>query len=150
MINETIKNKYIVCKSPEHGKKIIEFFVANGAVNENNFKGVGDSYFVSQENGIILHEDYPDHYTEMELPEEFTPKRVDMVEVSYDGVYWQTMIFLTEIKGAVNPFICVCYGNEEDYLNGDQFSIMQWRFCRPPQTITKAEAEKLLGKKIEG
>ena len=65
MINDIIKNRYIVCQSPGHGKRIIDFFVKNGAVNYYN---LGDG----NRNGVIYR---PKQYTEMQLPKEFTPKR---------------------------------------------------------------------------
>lgn len=136
MINDTIKNKYIVCKSPEHGKRIIEFFVKNGAVNENNFTGIGTSYFVSQENGIILHEHYPNHYTEMQLPEEFEQKRWDVVDLTSIDEKWDYS------EDGMSFQACEGY---KFTVSEDGKTVQLIK-----QTITKAEAEKLLGKTIEG
>ena len=110
-------------------------------------------------NGVIYHVDElgridcihkPKHYTEMQLPKEFTPKRGDVVEVSDDGVNWVEEIFLCEIEMCCHPFACVNHFQKELFSKGEKFNVANWKHIRPIQTITKTEAEKLLGKKIEG
>lgn len=87
MINDIIKNRYIVCQSPGHGKRIIDFFVKNGAVNPYGITGVQGCYYWVDAIGHMRWSsakpisDLCD-YTEIQLPEEFTPKRGDVVEVS--------------------------------------------------------------------
>lgn len=138
MINDTIKNKYIVCKSPEHGKKIIEFFVKNGAVNPFAWEGraYGCAYLVNSK-GIIVYYlgNTPLNYTEMQLPEEFTPKRGDVVEVSFSPD--KSKFYISPSKEMITAFI------EETG---------EWMQFHRADTIkiTKAEAEKMLGKIIEG
>lgn len=73
--NQTLGNT----KQHSNGKRIIEFFVNNGAVNKWNLRGVSEvagSYHVTRD-GVIDCIELPKHYTEMQLPEEFTPKRGD-------------------------------------------------------------------------
>ena len=132
-INDIIKNKYIVCKSPEHGKKIVEFFVANGAVNNYNHIGsaVYMAYFVDRTglNSAWIEYFKETKYTEMQLPEEFTPKRGDVVLTDSD---------ILELRRIRNYF------GEHDVTGFEHmaFSVLDGIVKRAEpikQTITKAE-----------
>ena len=69
MINDIIKNRYIVCQSPGHGKRIIDFFVKNGASNAHECEGVTGYYYTVGKTGIIRGSSMRDTvYTEMQLP----------------------------------------------------------------------------------
>ncbi len=163
-INDIIKNKYIVCQSPEHGKKIIDFFVKNGAVN---YYSLGEGV----RNGVIYHVDElgridcihkPKHYTEMQLPKEFTPKRGDSVLLKCpecQGFGRDTLCHACNFTGTTNKEIQYIRVFEliKTHIETSHVANKEWLLDRingvlPPkqQTITKTEAEKLLGKKIEG
>ena len=141
MINDIIKNRYIVCQSPGHGKRIIDFFVNNGASNAHECEGVTGYYYTVGKTGIIRGSSMRDTaYTEMQLPEEFTPKRGDVVLTDSD---------ILELRRIRNYF------GEHDVTGFEHmaFSVLDGIVKRAEpinQTITKAEAERMLGKTIEG
>ena len=82
-------------------------------------------------------------------------KRGDMVWVSNrsieDAIKWKSeRIFLVEIKGANNQFICVIDYNNKEFKEGKEFGIISWKYAVPVQeenevTMTVKEIEEKLG-----
>ena len=62
----------------------------------------------------------------------FTPKRGDKVLVwDIDEENAVERIFLTEIKGAYNPYICVAGGCKKEFFNGEKFNIVYFNNIKP-------------------
>ena len=79
---------------------------------------------------------FPDFLAKLRGVEEWTPKAGEMVEVSNDGSKWWAREFIAESRG---KFI----GWASDDTPCD------WNMCRQAMpTITRAEAEQQLGKRI--
>ena len=94
-----------------------------------------------------------DGYSEYILPLGF--KRGEKVWVKNDeSKKWDERIFLTEIEGAHKPFVCVNYYDEDEFNEGEKFSILEYRFCnsvikpKAKKKMTIAEIENLLGCEI--
>jgi hypothetical protein len=69
---------------------------------------------------------------QLEKQETFKPKRGDKVLVwDNEEEKAQERIFLTEIEGASQPYICVLPVNEKDFINGGIFSICEWINMKP-------------------
>lgn len=75
---------------------------------------------------------------------EWKPKRGELVEIRDDGVNWRKRIFLAEIEGSHNPFICVSNGHEEDFKIGNTFNTCIWKHMRPIPTKHKVTQSALL------
>lgn len=80
-------------------------------------------------------------------------KRGDKVEVGNGGGKFNR-IFVTYIEGAISPYVCVSFGREENFHNGEQFSITLWKYAQriiEPEyrPLTSQEMKELVGKKIK-
>ena len=40
-------------------------------------------------------------------------------------------IAITDVDGAIYPVICVAIEDEDNFINGKQFSIVQWKYWKP-------------------
>ena len=62
----------------------------------------------------------------------FKPKRGDRVMVwDIDEENAVERIFLTEIKGAYSPYICVAGGCQKKFLNGEKFNVVYFNNMKP-------------------
>ncbi len=76
-------------------------------------------------------------------------KRGDMVLVrEFKEDNWSSKIFLTEIKGADCPFICVNVYCEDEYRNGEPFCVECWEECKPIPVTDKVKLTTEDGKEI--
>lgn len=71
-------------------------------------------------------------------------KRGDRVKVGNGGDKFNR-IFVTYIEGAIFPYVCVSFGNEENFHNGEQFSIARWKYA---QRIIEPEYRPFTGKEM--
>lgn len=79
---------------------------------------------------------FPDFLAKLRGVEEWTPKAGEMVEVSHNGEAWVTREFITKSKGRF-----IVWSNAGEAVD--------FTLCRPLlPTITRAEAEAQLGKRI--
>ena len=152
-MNDIVKNKYIRATSDEHGKRIIDFLVENGARNIA-CKGRAGVYFIYENMTIeYFPNSAPKGYTEMFLPEDEPKdelKRGDLVEVTNKLSAWNhgVRILAGIVDGAERPFVCVIDGHENLFHSGRAFGTSSWKHCRNVETITREDAEKLIGKRI--
>ena len=65
-----MKKIAIKCKSPEHGKQIIQYLESIGGNNKHNANGSNTNayYYLISENYIWQNMKLPEGYTEIELP----------------------------------------------------------------------------------
>ena len=62
----------------------------------------------------------------------FKPKRGEIV-LAWDNneENAKERIFLTQIEGASNPYICVDKYSEQSFINGNKFSVCPWKNIKP-------------------
>lgn len=60
-------------------------------------------------------------------------KRGDVVEVSNDGTRWVKRIYLSSIEGYREPHILVSSQTEDNFKNGEHFTIVFSQYIRPVQ-----------------
>jgi hypothetical protein len=138
-----LENKFIKCKSVEHGARIIEY-LKRYAENVCCYNGSAAGSYYGIVGGIIC--DYaalPKNATEITLPDEWTPKFGEEVWVSNESIEDAInkkikRVFLGEIKQAESPFVCVFDSNEESFKRGETVPICDWRF------IAKIEEPQLV------
>jgi len=85
-------------------------------------------------NPVIL---TPQQYFDMK--KEFNPQRGDLVLVSDDNENWQKAIFLTEIKGALDPYTTVSRNYETEFENNEEFDYHSWVFMKPLEELKLTE-----------
>jgi hypothetical protein len=106
-------------------------------------------YVSVHDDGIIVKEPYnskgdpiisfPDFLSKLKGDEKWEPKSGEMVEVSHDGKSWHKREFVACRSGQH-----VCWFEEQNSPD-----TAYWKHCRPNRpTITRAEAESLLNKRI--
>jgi hypothetical protein len=138
-----LENKFIKCKSVEHGARIIEY-LKRYAENVCCYNGSAAGSYYGIVGGIIC--DYaalPKNATEITLPDEWTPKFGEEVWVSNESIEdainkKKKRIFLAEIKQSLDPFICVFSSCEESFKRGEKVPICACRFIakiEEPQII---------------
>lgn len=152
-------NFVIKAESPEHAKKILEYFISLGSVEDyiakdypfsikrpyygfiNKIFGTYSYRFITENHALIT-----------ELPPE--PKRGDWVYVSDKPIdpsnplnKVQKAIYLTKIEGATYPFVTVYPLTIDAFKNGDTFGTVKWKFMMPipktPKTFTLEDVEMI-------
>jgi hypothetical protein len=138
-----LENKFIKCKSEEHGAKIIEYLKKYSEnVYYYNGASVG-SYYGIEYGKICYYPALPKNATEITLPDEWTPKFGEEVWVSDESIEEainkkRKRIFLAEIKQTVCPFVCVICPDNESFKRGETVPTCGWRF------IAKIEEPQLV------
>jgi hypothetical protein len=138
-----LENKFIKCKSEEHGAKIIEYLMKY-AENVYHYNGASVGSYYGVEGGkIVSYDTLPKDATEITLPDDWTPKFGEEVWVSDESIEdainkKKNRIFLAEIKQTKRPFICVSYSEYESFKRGETVPICDWRF------IAKIEEPQLV------
>ena len=135
-----LENKFIKCKSREHGAKIIEYLKKYA---KNVYSCNVGVYYGIEGGEINWHLTLPKNATEITLPDEWTPKFGEEVWVSDESIEdainkKKNRIFLAEIKQTASPFICVAISCEESFERGETVSAIAWRF------IAKIEEPQLV------
>lgn len=128
-----LENKFIKCKSVEHGAKIIEY-LKKYAENVYNYDGdtVG-TYYGIECGKILCYYKLPKNATEITLPDDWTPKFGEEVWVSDESIeeainQKEKRIFLGEIKQTKSQFFCVDISCEGSFRRGETVSAIAWRF----------------------
>lgn len=138
-----LENKFIKCKSVEHGARIIEY-LKRYAENVHSLVGYNiGGYYVVECGKILCYTTLPKNATEITLPDEWTPKFGEEVWVSNESIEdainkKKKRIFLGELKQTKSPFICVAISDEESFKRGETVSAIEWRF------IAKIEEPQLV------
>jgi len=73
-----------------------------------------------------------------ELYEDWAPQEGDLVEVSNDGINWNSRIFLYSTKNKASSHMCISNEWEERYKSGQfisGFHIATWPYIRKPKQI---------------
>jgi hypothetical protein len=83
---------------------------------------------------------YKIRITEENQEPEWQPKRGDRVLV-WDDYNYCERIFLAEIKKSEYPIVTVNYHYEKDFLNGDVFSVVCFKYMRPLQAEQPKETD---------
>ena len=98
-----------------------------------------DNSFIT-DSGYLYPSELVIEQLEKQEAETFKPKRRDRVLV-WESIeeYAEERIFLTEIKGAFSPYICVQKESEENFLNGEKFYCEVWKNIKP---LPKKEISK--------
>jgi hypothetical protein len=73
------------------------------------------------------------------MKEEFNPQRGDLVLVSDDNKNWDEAIFLTEIKGALDPYVTVSSNYETEFKNNEEFDYSCFTYIKPLEEVKLTE-----------
>jgi hypothetical protein len=73
------------------------------------------------------------------MKKEFNPQRGDLVLVSDNNEDWDEVIFLTEIKGAFDPYAAVDNSYETEFKNNEKFDYHSWVFMKPIEEVKLTE-----------
>jgi hypothetical protein len=73
------------------------------------------------------------------MKKEFNPQRGDLVLVSDDNKYWEKAIFLTEIKGALDPYATVSSNYETEFENNEEFDYSCWTYMKSLEELKLTE-----------
>jgi hypothetical protein len=138
-----LENKFIKCKSEEHGAKIIEYLKKYSEnVYYYNGASVG-SYYGIEYGKICYYPALPKNATEITLPDEWTPKFGEEVWVSDESIEEainkkRKRIFLAEIEQSKSPFVLVLNSFEESFKRGENVPNITYKFIakiEEPQII---------------
>ena len=94
---------------------------------------------------LDYYQNRPDRYTPISVPDfialntESGPKRGDWVMVGDSEPPKHKRIFLAEVEGVVEPYICVEKGDESDFQNGENVRTTSWKFMAPIVEPEQAE-----------
>jgi hypothetical protein len=110
-----------------------DYYGYDGNENRNGTNGFDEiDHFIN--NPTIL---TPKQYFDMK--KEFNPQRGDLVLVSDDNEDWQEAIFLTELKGAIDPYITVDNYYITEFENNKKFDYCPWAYIKPLEEVKLTE-----------
>lgn len=143
-------NNHVILHDGTNGAEIIAFWKEQGVDTKGYTGNEATCYYGLSANAFDY---WHKHLVErsvlkvITLPKKFPPKRGDWVLVGNEYPPKKKRIFLAEIEGAVQPYMCVEGNHEPKFQSGEPFDTTAWRYISPypePLTFTIQEAEQKL------
>jgi hypothetical protein len=109
------------------------YYGYNGSKNDNGTNCYYSQVYIKNNPTILTPKQYFD------MKKEFNPQRGDLVLVSDDEETWDEVIFLTEIKGAFDPYAAVSNNYETEFKNHEKFDYFCYKYMKPIEEVKLTE-----------